>query len=417
MSSATASRKRPRLTRSAAHSSASTQPVESGALVAMQMSETSMFDLATSPAPLINTTYRLAGGLDTPTAALSSVYEADYRSRDEEWESRRDWTQTRKQNLVEDREEYDDYGYKDWNPLAHERNGRSRGGASSSTNGVRNGWGQTIIRVAGQVWSFCRSGPFRGFYAGGGQGYRVNETRSARTASRTEELNDKAMQEEPSPLDVVETTPTPVLFSDHAMNEKYFTPDNTPPRPAKRIQREKGAGEATGHWVMVSASNTPRARDGSPVRMQKAGRKVGTPQSLSTASKAGRRAGLSPTRQSAVLHAGSPALHVKHPASFASPRSPSSPSKGTSLVSTGAQRLVAKRRRQEREVLDSIQTFNQQLKAMIREGKEALGTKFEVDDEPGFTDTAADMDEMEDDGGGEPEAEVATDYFTRRISR
>jgi hypothetical protein len=44
------------------------------------------------------------------------------------------------------------------------------------------------------------------------------------------------------------------------------------------------------------------------------------------------------------------------------------------------QRYAARVRRKEREEDASIQRLNKQLQAMIREGKEALGTTVEVDD-------------------------------------
>jgi hypothetical protein len=44
-----------------------------------------------------------------------------------------------------------------------------------------------------------------------------------------------------------------------------------------------------------------------------------------------------------------------------------------------AQRWAALIRKEEREADESIRRLDAQLKAMIREGKEALGTKVEVD--------------------------------------
>jgi hypothetical protein len=44
-----------------------------------------------------------------------------------------------------------------------------------------------------------------------------------------------------------------------------------------------------------------------------------------------------------------------------------------------AQRWAAMKRKEEREADESIRRLDAQLKAMIREGKEALGTKVEVE--------------------------------------
>ena len=51
-----------------------------------------------------------------------------------------------------------------------------------------------------------------------------------------------------------------------------------------------------------------------------------------------------------------------------------------------AKRWAAVKRKEEREADESIRRLDAQLKAMIREGKEALGTKIEVEieDDPGF---------------------------------
>jgi hypothetical protein len=55
-------------------------------------------------------------------------------------------------------------------------------------------------------------------------------------------------------------------------------------------------------------------------------------------------------------------------ASYASPRTTPTPNP-----------LIAKRLREEREADRSIQRFNERLKEMIREGKEALGARWDVD--------------------------------------
>lgn len=64
-------------------------------------------------------------------------------------------------------------------------------------------------------------------------------------------------------------------------------------------------------------------------------------------------------------------------------------SKGaTTPLSPETQRFMAERKREDRAADASIRRLNEQLKAMIKEGKEALGTKVEVLDDV----------EMEDEG-------------------
>ncbi len=176
------------------------------------------------------------------------------------------------------------------------------------------------------------------------------------------------------------------------------------------------------------------------------GRKTGLSAVAGPASRAGSNANASAQRRPAlasqasfssshsrVSHAGSPALNKTQGASYASPRGsptskiprpttplhgprhggsaggsfvsprPSTPlhgsrhggSAGASFIGSGnvespaakeAKRWAALRRKEEREADESIRRLDAQLKAMIREGREALGTKIEVDieDDPEF---------------------------------
>lgn len=50
-------------------------------------------------------------------------------------------------------------------------------------------------------------------------------------------------------------------------------------------------------------------------------------------------------------------------------------------MSAEVSRHAARMRRREMEEDANLKRFNHQLQAMIREGKEALGTKFEVEEE------------------------------------
>lgn len=187
------------------------------------------------------------------------------------------------------------------------------------------------------------------------------------------------------------STLIPGQFPDEDFIPDYMSRDhNTSPRPAKKIQRIKGEGELRASWVLVSS--TPSSRERSPFRI--AARKVPTASSPErrpatasarpVTSKAGRRPILPASRPSLTSLAGSPVLHPSRPASFASPRSPgATPIKSGKVLSPEAKLYAAKVRKRELEDDASIKRFNQQLKAMIKEGKEALGTKVEVDDEVG----------------------------------
>lgn len=153
------------------------------------------------------------------------------------------------------------------------------------------------------------------------------------------------------------------------------------------------------------------------------------------ASRAGGRNALLASHRPSVSHAGSPGLHSSRPASYASPRSPggsripipttqysnspisplklnsatarpgtfAAPTNGTLGMNTSgmggvgsgggttsnsnspaaieAQKWAARKMREDKEADESIRRFNDRLKAMIREGKEALGTTVSVHDE------------------------------------
>ncbi|KAI9678235.1 MAG: hypothetical protein M1817_006180 [Caeruleum heppii] len=360
------------------------------------------FPERSSPVPFVNTKYQLAGGLDTPTGMLQEKYE--YRTSHGDSAYRRQWDQ------VSSRQASLDGPFDTPTALARERNGIGRGtGHGSSASG--GGWGRAMVNAVGAVWQFCRGTAFNGFKAGGGTGYEV----------RRETLGDSSWQEVP------ETTSLDDVNghgADHSSSHAHPSP-----RPAKKIQRSKGEGELQGHYIMVSAKDTPAAtsRTSSVSRSSQPRRSTATTAgnvaySTPTARSAAHRAASrrSGARPSLVSYAGSPSLHSHaKSASFASPRSRSSspqkpvPSAGReslngSPVPIEAQRLMAKRRREERKADESIQRFTTQLRAMIREGKEALGSRVEVEvqeAEEGERDSVAlvgDDDEMEgmdvDDG-------------------
>ena len=356
---------------------------------------------ATSPISFVNDKYVLAGGLDTPTAARSSAM-------DEAGDDR----MTPDMHLRVGRgfigfdlpsETYFRYSPTYSPPsLAREENGRARLQPSASPR-IRDGLGRAVysfVGVAGKVLEFCKTTAFRGFYAGGGQGYEIKpaiqpaESDQSIWLDTDDNNNNSDFSREKSAI--------PGRFPEEDFIPDYMSQDHaTPPRASKRIQREKGTpGEISASWVMVSSN--PPSRSPSPSRLSH--RKV--PSSTTTTSssssrrpvpKLGRRPILPASRPSLTSYAGSPALRSDRPASFASPRSPgpvNSP-KRESPVSVEVQRHAARMRKRELEEDANLKRFNLQLKAMIKEGKEALGTKFEVEDD--------DDDEPMDEGYAEGE--------------
>ena len=319
------------------------------------------------PTPFADTRYRLAGGLDTPTAGYASTVHSVI-SPDLTLRGGRGW---RPRNGSSP-ESY-------FPQLAREGNGRSRRRAGSR----QDGWGKTIytvIGVAGKVWEFCRTSAFRGFYAGGGQGYQMRCPDSVSLDSQGiwESYSEK---HDVSSIEY-EQTLVPGGFPEEDYYPDYMSQDHTTPsRPAKRIQREKGDAELGASWVMIDRNHAVASRESSPSRI--AARKVPVKSSSPgrrPASRAGQRPILPASRPCLTSFAGSPALSPGRPASFANTRSPAISPKHESPVSADVQRHMARMRKRELEEDANLKRFNQRLQAMIKEGKEALGTKFEVEE-------------------------------------
>jgi hypothetical protein len=208
--------------------------------------------------------------------------------------------------------------------------------ADSPSLSTPTGWGRTVIKAVGKVLDLCWTGAFRGFYAGGGQGYDMpaSTTLESSWQPSTSPSNEKEIYNNPYC-----STPVPGQY------------------PEDEIDRS---------WVVVPESADPFV-GGSD---------------LPSPSLRSRRAFQvsSPRRRPAVM----PRLAKK--ASYAGPQSPTksqgspSPRLRDGPASTDMQRQAAKMRRKERDEDASIQRLNKQLQAMIREGKEALGTTVVVED-------------------------------------
>lgn len=327
-----------------------------------------------SPAPFVNTRYTLAGGLDTPTTTFT--FSTEYAmSPDLAMRRGRGW--------------HADNGLSpgSYFPLlARERNGRARRYRPTQSDS----WSKTIYNVFGvaeKVWAICKANPFRGFYAGAGPGYQMQALRDDKTSWQSYNEKDSALQRRER------ETSVPGGFPDEDFIPDYMSRDHTVgDRPTKRLQTVKG-GDLSASWVMID--NSQCSREPSPTR--KTTRKVPSKASpgRKPVSKAGQRQILPASKPSLTSFAGSPALRSNCPASFAPSRSPLSSTKHGSSKSANVQRYAARIRQRELQEDAKLRRVNQQLKAMIKEGKQALGTKFEIED--GF-------DNAVDEGDGEGES-------------
>lgn len=366
-----------------------------------------------SPVPFVNTRYVLAGGMDTPGETASKeedVADSEYFS---DVGYRRELSDdTKLQGLLGEESRYQSFA-----PLDFDRESGRSGSKISSRQFIRQGegWSRTALEVVGgvvggvvgKVWEFCKMSAFKGFHAGGGKGYTITTMTDPIHPSIEEDTfceTEKSM----TSWGMVdrESTPLPGQFPEEDFIPDYMnraTPEATPPRAAKRRQVDNSRDDLGKNWVVVP----PTANKHTPSRPQTKGLarySMPTASSASRRSVTGRpasRAGSAvgpgsrrPMLQSRVSHAGSPALQSQAGASFASPRSPggskvpraspmasvkTSTTNADSPAAKEAQRWAALIRKEEREADESIRRLDAQLKAMIREGKEALGTKVEVD--------------------------------------
>ena len=310
---------------------------------------------AGSPPPMVNTNYTLKGGMDTPSLAAEKRY--DNIGFEEDGRFQRGWKLS------------DDSPIPTSSLLGGDRNGRSR--TTHDGGPVQEGpsWGSLVLGVVGGVvggvWAFCKNSAFNGFHAGGGQSYELrNSTIDDHEHMWEDELVGQFRFERLS-------TPVPGEYPEDTSEEDA--------RPAKRVHTDGGG------WIVVSKDGEANSRGASP-RLRTpshhrppVARASASRRSLVPVSRA------RPTRMN-VSHAGSPAQHQSNPASFAQPRSPTvaarpTPSKKSTPISAEAKRYAARVRREEKLAEEKFELLNDRLQDMIRQGREALGSKVEVVDD------------------------------------
>ncbi|EKD15329.1 uncharacterized protein L3040_001698 [Drepanopeziza brunnea f. sp. 'multigermtubi'] len=393
-----------------------------------------------SPRPFVNTRYALAGGLDTPSAAQQA---AEMASQNQYADAgyRKSLGDSKLPSLNSRGEVWGEQEGGGLDYFGREVNGRPRYGQKHSDSSGGEGWSRAAFQVAGAVvgkaWEFCKSSAavFRGFQAGGGTRYNIgaNDVLEAMEPSIWEEKDGwiEGDGQKESTLLPGQFPREELEFFPNYMDDPSMETERTPPRPAKRRQISanqesavSGKEDLAKNWIMVPETvNTPsRLPAPSPQRQSRFSmsttssaprRSLANTSYLRPASRAGfsntthtaRRSGLPTFFNSRGSHAGSPALRPGSGASYASPRSPAhssskipratgscSPVRNNSATpilespaAREAKRWAAVKQRENREADDSIRRLDAQLKAMIREGKEALGTKVsvEMDDSEG----------------------------------
>ena len=253
------------------------------------------------------------------------------------------------------------------------------------------GWRTLAFSLVGKVFSFG-SNVVRGFYAGGGKGFDLNQQP---TSLSTSWMSSREGCGTPVPGSWQEDE-----FLGDFEQDNPHSPSITSMRPPnKRRQTDKDS------WVMVGTPEED-VRSLSPKRKPSSNSvpRGSLASSRPTASRASSRRSLAPVsrRQSYhISHSGSPAQQSSQfqppespnrRASFAPTRAlnsrPSS-SNGlpTAYVSPEAERFAKRQAKHDKAADKAMSSMSRRLEDLIRQGQEALGTKFEVEG------GAGDMDE------------------------
>ena len=342
-----------------------------------------------SPPLSVNTRYDLRGGLDTPTQELEARFDlaSDYKDVN----FRRRWSFSGAQQ--EDSTTYPKPGIQ----LGGERNGAARTQPpSNEAMHTPPSWGQMVFGivggVAGRMLDFCRMRPVKGFHAGGGEGYNITPS-----TQRSDPLQDSHLWEDMETLQPRmnrrrDESPMPGTWPEDSyfpnMPESSESPQR---RPSKKSRTDSGAS-----WIMVNnagdAASSP-VTSPAPTPATSTRRQSAIGSQVPRRTRSSMRTALQPVPRRSMI--GTPLqcspVVASRPrrASLATPRTPSAlatstspkPQKVESPVSVEAQRFVEKQRREERMNDASIRRLNDRLSAMIKEGKEALGTKVEIVDD------------------------------------
>lgn len=219
-----------------------------------------------------NSRYTLAGEIATPgTGVEKRLSECIDDSIYSDTDYRRDGGSRRSQEEEEDDDDENEvYG----TPLSRYTTADSQ---PEEPPARADGWGSFAFSalggVVGKVWEFCKGGAFRGFHAGGGQGFQIS------TPTINAPKGEVWCNEHDVPtLPKYSADSTPGAFPDnHHHNNSNNTPhqlvyrDQTPdstPRPAAKRRQISGTipgEELRRNWVMVDERENNRRHSIQPV--------------------------------------------------------------------------------------------------------------------------------------------------------
>lgn len=343
--------------------------------------------MAVSPPPMANMEYELHDGLDTPSMLAAREYESMEKSdyMGDRW----------RRGIPAMNIRYDDTVI-----LGGEKNGRGRltgdgqdMNAPTAEQQKSAGWGGYVLGAIGTVvagtWAFCRKTAFSGFYAGEGPGYDIAHGNQFTSESLWEDECDETQQNLTTPHRTFSferlPTPTPGEYpGDSPPPEEELQRIEYDQRSSKRRQTDGGG------WIVIDDnSQTPTRVCSPPQHLLVTPSAVARPhvraQSVSASLRSLSSVSRHRRRISANAVSSSPATTpISKPSSRRSSYlRPLSPNPGVSAVPTSpmsveARKYVSRRRKEERDADERYDRLNDRLKEMIKQGKEALGTKVEI---------------------------------------
>lgn len=388
---------------------------------------TSSFGLA-SPSPLVNTDYHLFGGLDTP-GTWSEQREERTRMEDAE----RDYRQNRYS------EKPSQSFFSDGSIVQKSQDDSNTAMSASTTLSGwhlrRTAWALTG-GLAGKIFNFCWNTTFRGFQAGGGQAYNINDAddtdfaqdghrfdpastpRSRSDSSRYASHHQDLVQDQQrgrQAHDDHRPVKTPVSHQRHANLEDSAVKNNwvfvetTPTSPEERSPvRKKSRASVAGPGLGLSQYNSNNTNDNSTIPHRSTtytAASFASPRSRTTsthsrshsysnsytAPNGGSTIAISPKPKRPRISMGY-ASPTKRQSTHILPQSPP--------ISPEVEAFQRKRRKEAKKNDESLKRLNAQLQGMIREGQEALGSRIEVFEYGDGDLGSGSEDEDEDMSGG-----------------
>lgn len=308
-----------------------------------------------SPAPLANTDYFLSGGVDTPGA---------WNHQKEEYMETLEAEQDHRWNrFVQQTQESTPSRGHDQNRQQLMRRNETQ--SISGWHLRKVAWAMTG-GLAGKIFNFCWNTTFRGFSAGGGQAYTADAKSATNHTRRSSEQYDSGSQRaRPSLVSTKHrrsATEGSAIKNNWVFVERAETVerDQSPARKKSRASMAGSSRHKLGYGEEAHASNT--ASFASP----RSGSSVTTPTYLSSYQS------MSPSHKRLRPSLASPTQRLSSQSDLATV---------TSLHSSPeVEAYKRQKRRETRKQDESLRRLNAQLQGMIREGRQALGSKIEVID-------------------------------------